>query len=511
MQTRMPCSLLRLLSFCFFLLISLPAGAEQIEVKIGVLESKDPKFYIDTFGPTMFALRKMNPNIVFKTAQLSLTELQEAIKKKQLDFFIAPSAFFAFAEQTVGAKQIAARNEKFAEAPNTSVGSVFITHLDRQDLADVRDLKGVKVASTTSESLENWISAMGEIKRQGFPPRNFFGSIIFTNHEFPDVITLVLNKSVDVGILGACELEKFFEGNSQTNPRLKVIGARRSSGLRCLHSSDLYPDMIFASIPSTPSKLVHKMTLDLLSIKEPGLTNLWSVANNFNSIKQLYTALDLPPFEEKKPTLSKFWERYKAVAFAVIGLFLLLLMYVARAKLLVAKRTQELNESIRAKQEIERKAHRAMQHLAQYEKMSIVSQMSSMIAHEIHQPLHSLLNYSGGLVLYCKKNYLEDAVLTKILKEIDKETQKISGIVEHVRSYAKNQKTRAIKISSYALVKSAVETFSHTTLGSQVDVWITHLDSCELRCEPLEIELLLINLLKNAAQAVERWPVKKLK
>ena len=59
------------------------AFAAGAEIRIGVLESKDPGFYVNTFGPTMFALRKLNPQKTFKTQQYSLDELQEAIKQKK--------------------------------------------------------------------------------------------------------------------------------------------------------------------------------------------------------------------------------------------------------------------------------------------------------------------------------------------------------------------------------------------------------------------------------------------
>lgn len=494
----------------FLLMSGIGAFAAGAEIRIGVLESKDPGFYVNTFGPTMFALRKLNPQKTFKTQQYSLDELQEAIKQKKVDFFIAPSGFFSFLEQTIGAKQIAARNEKYADDPNKSVGSVYITHADRKELASIQDLKGLRVASSNRDSLENWISAMGEIKKQGHNPDKFFKDAVFTDHDFPDVITLVLNKAVDVGILGACELENFFEGNTSASPALKVIAAKPLEGLRCLHSSDLYPDMIFASIPSTRSNLVHKMTLDLLSMKSQDGSHLWSVANDFNSIKRLYSDLNLPPYEESRLTFSRLWTGYRNTILVGLLLLFLLLVHVIRVNFLVAKRTLELNESNKSKEEFERKANRAVQNLAQMEKLSIVTQMSSVIAHEIHQPLHSLLNYSGGLVLYCQKNNIEDPVLLKTLKEIDRETQRVSEIVEHVRAYAKNKTSRTITISTTEIVRAAIESFSRSTLGSKVEVKVLHLDECTLKCDPLEIELVLLNLMKNSSQAVEHWPNKQI-
>lgn len=114
------------------------------------------------------------------------------------------------------------------------------------------------------------------------------------------------------------------------------------------------------------------------------------------------------------------------------------------------------------------------------------------------------------MILYCQKNNIEDPVLLKTLKEIDRETQRVSEIVEHVRAYAKNKTSRTITISTTEIVRAAIESFSRSTLGSKVEVKVLHLDECTLKCDPLEIELVLLNLMKNSSQAVEHWPNKQI-
>ena len=62
-------------------------------ITIGILDTIDPWFYVQTFGPTMEHLRKVIPQYEIKSVELSFENLQKAIKAGELDFFIAPSGF----------------------------------------------------------------------------------------------------------------------------------------------------------------------------------------------------------------------------------------------------------------------------------------------------------------------------------------------------------------------------------------------------------------------------------
>ena len=75
-------------------------------ITIGILDTIDPWFYVQTFGPTMEHLRKVIPQYEIKSVELSFENLQKAIKAGELDFFIAPSGFFAYVAESAGARHI---------------------------------------------------------------------------------------------------------------------------------------------------------------------------------------------------------------------------------------------------------------------------------------------------------------------------------------------------------------------------------------------------------------------
>lgn len=77
------------------------------------------------------------------------------------------------------------------------------------------------------------------------------------------------------------------------------------------------------------------------------------------------------------------------------------------------------------------------QMLAQMERAGIVAQLSSMVAHELRQPLMSIMNFVGGLSLYMRKTYPADPVVAQTADVIVEEAERASAIVDRVRGYDK--------------------------------------------------------------------------
>ena len=87
---------------------------------------------------------------------------------------------------------------------------------------------------------------------------------------------------------------------------------------------------------------------------------------------------------------------------------MLLIIHTLRVDRLVERRTAELQASIAERDALEKANQANAQMLAQMERAGIVAQLSSMVAHELRQPLMSIMNFVGGLSLYMRKTYPAD-------------------------------------------------------------------------------------------------------
>ena len=134
------------------------------------------------------------------------------------------------------------------------------------------------------------------------------------------------------------------------------------------------------------------------------------------------------------------------------------------------------------------------------ERTGIVGQMSSMIAHELKQPLATVSNYSRGLLRRIERGSADKDTIVKILKEIEYHTERANDIVDHVRSYAKPHEVKREEHDLRDIVAKTVATFEKSG-RTTVPVIVEGERRALVEADDWEIELALLNLLKNSADA----------
>ena len=474
-------------------------------IRIGILDTVDPWFYVQTFGPTMDHLRKSFPEYRFQTEELSFERLREAASQSKLDFFIAPSGFFAFASESSGARLVASRRRALAPDPGHSVGSAFVVRASDSRFRSLPDLRGMTAAVTAPNSFDGWIIAAGELSRITKDPDRFFKSVLYTGYGIPDVATLVINREADVGVMRACELELLESEGAIPAGALRVIGEKPSRGLACRCSTDLYPDVVFAALPPAPAETVRQMTVALYTMPETLEGDSWSFVSNFASVLQLYRTLRIGPYSYlRENTPAAFLQRYRYVWLSAAGLLVFSLLYALSVRRIVQVRTRALRVALQEKEAAEASARESRERLNRIEKAGVVSELSAMFAHDAKQPIASLINYADGLKMLLSGR-AEDELVTEAVTAISEQAERLSGIIDRVRAYAKREERVRTMQDLRAVARQAVETFrKNYTLAQSVTVR-EELPGEEAPCriDPLEIELLLVNLLRNSAAAVQ--------
>ena len=126
--------------------------------------------------------------------------------------------------------------------------------------------------------------------------------------------------------------------------------------------------------------------------------------------------------------------------------------------------------------------------------------MSSMIAHELKQPLATVSNYSRGLLRRIERGSADKDTIVKVLKEIEYHTERANDIVDHVRSYAKPHEVKREEHDLRDIVAKTVATFEKSG-RTTVPVIVEGERHALVEADDWEIELALLNLLKNSADA----------
>lgn len=493
---------------CLILMISVPlfAGLAHASnnntITIGTVRTLDTSFYIHTFGPTLLNLRSKHPDLIFKTREFKdYDSMVLAAENNELDFFMTSAGMAAYLERIEKARAIATRTHPRATIPRESVGAAFISRSDRNDIRTLADLKGKKIAAYSDEGFD-WYLALNELVRLYSDIKEIEKHTVFTNHEFPDVIARVANGDVDIGILSACEVEDLLKNESFSSKDFKVIGPRKSASLKCLHSTDLYPGIVVGAFAHTDPNKAKLLASSLLSMPPSRDAYSWSIANNYQDIESLFRKLKIKPFYN--PTLESVWDEYKNFVYAAIVLIILFIIHYLRTEQLVRIRTEQLRTEIQKKVQLQKEASAVRDKLNRAERSGIISQLSSIVAHEVNQPLEAIINYSACLSKYVENNYREDKTASEISNRVADSAARVAAIIDKVRSYAKKKESEKIVLSLTQTLKTTINEFQHADYGTDIK-FEPDLGNKEIlvEAEPLELKLLFSNLFRNAKEAME--------
>lgn len=464
----------------------------------------------DTFylRQTIRHLSEVLPTYRWRTISVSAAEAESDIAHAKPDFLFAPSGFAATSAltQSPAAFRIATRRNKSADRAEASVGAVFVVRA-KDGLRTLQDLRGKRASTGIPMAVEGWLAAAGEIVDAGEDPETFFSKVNFRNNAYPDVIASLLAGKIDVAILPSCLLETLEAAKLVDTEGLAVVNAK-SNGLACAHSTALYPDVSFLALASAPETAVRDATIAILSQKSSFREFEWLTNVPLGSVQTLFRKLEVGPYAYLRDMSPKaIFLRWKTEIFIALLLLGFLLVNEVRLRVLVRKRTEDLRRSVEERNHMAEEAEAVRKRLAGFERRSIVQQMSGMITHEINAPIGAIRTYAAVLRMGSPALASDAATPSaKALEGIEREAVRIADIVGRVRAYAK----RADNAHAPCLLNEVVEKSVMALRAELPSVNTLRLDvrlpdsTVTVSGDPLELELLVLNLLRNAASAVRR-------
>lgn len=489
---------------------------------IGLLDTLVNPLDVFALQQTSLALAHSMPQYRWRIVTISSAEALDEIKTEKPDFLFAPAGFFSLlaSDRPIRVFHIAKRKPKNALDAEHAVGAAFVVRADRDDMTSVVELKGKNAIAALPNALDGWLAAAGELIRRGFDPENFFSHISFRNNAYPDVLSALLAGDKDVGILPACMLESLSQRHLIDSQLFRVIGAR-SDNFSCQHSTVLYPDISFLALPHASEEAVRDATIALLSLgrtenkKAPvALSGVQWVTNASDaSVLELYRTLQIGPYAYLRDrSLTALLSRHRTEVGIALLLLIFLLLNELRLVFLVKKRTRLLRQALVDRDHWENQAGTVRKALIGMERRSTLEQMSGMIAHEVNSPVGSIRTYVKVLtILQRMGKSLEDGPVQEALRGIEQESQRLSEIISRVRQYARTQKTPHVRCNLAAILDKAVHAFTFErsiATGEHIETRISAKPAWVLG-DSLELEILLVNLLRNSFDAMETAIEKK--
>lgn len=137
-------------------------------------------------------------------------------------------------------------------------------------------------------------------------------------------------------------------------------------------------------------------------------------------------------------------------------------------------------------------------------RLMTMGEMASSVAHELNQPLTAIANYCNGMLSRVRGDNIDKESLMAALEKTAKQADRAGQIIHRIRAFVKRSEPQRQPANAAAIVEDAVELAGielrrrnvaiHTYVAQRLP---------QMQVDPILIEQVIMNLLKNAAEAID--------
>lgn len=344
-------SLIRRLAL--LLLLSAPASTlAETTLTLGIFAFRPKPIMEAQYRPLIEHLEAEVPETRFQLKVLTQTEMETALTRNELDLvFTNPSHFVLLrhVNRLTGAMATLVALEK--GRPVSRLGGVIMVRADRNDLRDLADLKGRRIAVPGVKFLGGYQTQAYEFLQAGIDlPTDTHLNVVGSHDE---VVQTVLDGRADAGFVRTGIVEAMTREGKLPPGQIKLINRQSPPGFPYLVSTRLYPEWAFAALPHVDEHIANHIARALLRIEPDSKVAIaadihgFTVPADYLPVENLARALRLPPFEGTPEfTPEDIWARYRtSLLVGLAGGAMILLM--ATGLLLGNRRLRQAEAALR--------------------------------------------------------------------------------------------------------------------------------------------------------------------
>ncbi|AUL98762.1 sensor histidine kinase [Rhodocyclaceae bacterium] len=480
------------------------APTDQPAVRVGVLAFLGVEAANDDWSPVVRRLQAAMPDRQISLVRLDHRSLREAAARGDIDFLITNPGHYVELEAALGASRILTLDSPPAHTPARAIGSTVVALTNRDDLHTLADLRGKRLAIVTPEGFGGYQVLWRELAESGIDPGNDLADLKVVGLPMTNVFRALEAGQADAGIVRTCLLE-----NRPTwRETFRVVGARDEADFPCATSSRLYPDWPLATLRGTPPELAKEVALALLAMNAERDGMAWAVPADYQAVHEMFRALQIGPYAYlAEPTLMMLAERYWPWVAGFASLLVGWILYTVRVEHLVHLRTAELRTALAARDELEGRMRAHQEQADHLSRLSVLGELSGTLAHELNQPLATIANYAQSLVRRADDGRLTDSAVREAADEIAIQAERAADILGRIRGFARKRTTVREPLAPRTLAEDAIALFrGMLARAPQVTLTDELPPNVRVEVDPLQIQQVLLNLLKNGYDASRALP-----
>lgn len=481
------------------------AGSPAL-VRIGIMAFNEPEEVLTNWQPTADWLSQQLQRPVQLTP-LTPLDLEDTLANERIDFLIGNALTTVAFKRNYGTSHLLTLVRNNIHNPEQSIGSAIVTRVDNT-ITDWHQLKKQRLISSDPQAFGGFQIFAATLASKGINAYKELPQLRFIGFPQQKLLHMLISGEADVAILPSCVLERAIAQQAVAANTLKVVLTEPQSDFSCEVSTPLYPGYALTKLGHTDHKLATAVVSYLLQLTPDsqaarlGGYQYWSAPVNDSTVFKLLNQLEQWPFITN-------WQRLLRNALPWGGsiIFILLLGYLhhLRVKRLVVKRTRALSAEITQHQQTQKILLEQQQQFYRAQRVLLTGEMASGIAHELKQPLAGIRYLAQGCLYRLDDTQIElTSALNKVISQVDRAQTTIHRLRTFCQQTSHYQPCdlRSVLEDTLALMQPD---FQRLQLSPKVS-----LHTLPVCVDASLMQQVLVNLLRNALDAMENCAVKTL-
>ncbi|MCM2252088.1 MAG: PhnD/SsuA/transferrin family substrate-binding protein [Ramlibacter sp.] len=491
-------------------LLAAAAAASARDVSIGVFAYQGERAASADWSGLLDYLNGALPQHRFRLDHHDAAGLRQAIADRRVDLVVTNPGYYITMEGEFGLSRIATLSAPHV-MPDRALGSTVFARADRTELRELSALAGQRVAAVAADAFGGYLIAAREMLRQGVDSESDLKELRFVGLPMTRVIEAVRRGEADAGIVRVCMLEQLADKGELALESFRILSPRRDGGLPCALSTPLYPDWPIAVTRHTDPALAKSVARALLAMPEGEGKMSWSVPADYQPVHELYRELRVGPYASLRDvTPAGLARRFWPWLLGVLALLAAWIVHTVRVEYLVHRRAAQLQESLQARRQAEKRIHESQEQMEHLSRLSVLGELSGTLAHEINQPLTTIGTYARSVLRRQSGGTLTPEAVTEACTEIANEAERAGGIVQRIRHFARKRVATRDPIDLAAIAQEAIRLVDGMLARApHIAVEDRRVQARRVLADAPQIQQVLLNLVKNAIDSSRELPAER--
>ncbi|RPF02278.1 two-component system sensor histidine kinase TtrS [Vibrio crassostreae] len=473
-------------------------------IEVGVLAIRGKLAAQQRWQPTMDWLSERIPGKHFVLKPFNLEEMAEAVKDVTVDFVVTnPGQAVRLGRQYALSWMATMTSHNYDDqgvSSTRSIGSALVVRR-MSPYISFEQLSGKPIAAVSENAFGGYLTMRYQVMQEGLNPNQFFSNTHFLGFPIDASLYQLRDGHIEAAVVPACLVENMISEGLLVAEQYRVIGNQAPEGFRCQVSTPLYSNWSFAKTERASSALAKQMSQVLFAIPKSSAPAIsanasgWTSPTSLLPIDKLYQQLDMHPLQQPWWKEALIWLKYNqqwAWAFFLLVVFLNAYHFWLEYKFSRSKKQLEATlNKLKSKSE----------QLEHSQRIAVVGELGSSLAHEINQPLAAIRNYSeGGLLRISKNKPLTD--IEPVFEKIQSQVDRADAIIRRLRNMIKKRSSEKSQTDIEQLLSDTIELLQFRLQQHQITVERYAVGKpMEMHVDSVGLQQVIVNLINNATDA----------